>query len=557
VSDFIQAPPQLGNQYRDDRVLRGYLARTLSDEELAGAASALERMGALAGGELYAQQLAERDLEPALEQWDAWGKRVDRITLTPLWRRAEEIAAREGLVALAYEAPRGRHSRVLQFALVYLFTPSTDVYACPLAMTDGAARTLLASGNRALIERALPRLTSRDPARFWTSGQWMTEAIGGSDVGLAETLARSIPGEGWRLFGRKWFTSAITAQMALTLARPEGSSPGGKGLALFYVETRDEQGRPNRLSIDRLKDKLGTRKLPTAELTLDGTPAVAVGELANGVRAISTVLNITRTWNAVAAIAYMRRGLALARAYARERVAFGAPLAQQPLHADTLAGLQAEFEAAFHLTFFVIELLGRDECGEASEEQQALLRILTPVTKLTTGRQSVAVVPEVLEAFGGAGYVEDTGLPALLRDAQVFSIWEGTTNVLSLDALRAIGPRGLAPLTREVGFLLNGVREPGLVAISARVQGALELAEAWWQKNAGRDQSQLEAGARRFALTLGRSTAAALLARQAQWSLDHEKDRRPFAAVLRFAASGINLLAEPAPSLSRLLADDT
>jgi acyl-CoA dehydrogenase len=557
VSDFIQAPPQLGNQYRDDRVLRGYLARTLSDEELAGAASALERMGALAGGELYAQQLAERDLEPALEQWDAWGKRVDRITLTPLWRRAEEIAAREGLVALAYEAPLGRHSRVLQFALVYLFTPSTDVYACPLAMTDGAARTLLASGNRALIERALPRLTSRDPARFWTSGQWMTEAIGGSDVGLAETLARSIPGEGWRLFGRKWFTSAITAQMALTLARPEGSSPGGKGLALFYVETRDEQGRPNRLSIDRLKDKLGTRKLPTAELTLDGTPAVAVGELANGVRAISTVLNITRTWNAVAAIAYMRRGLALARAYARERVAFGAPLAQQPLHADTLAGLQAEFEAAFHLTFFVIELLGRDECGEASEEQQALLRILTPVTKLTTGRQSVAVVSEVLEAFGGAGYVEDTGLPALLRDAQVFSIWEGTTNVLSLDALRAIGPRGLAPLTREVGFLLNGVREPGLVAISARVQGALELAEAWWQKNAGRDQSQLEAGTRRFALTLGRSTAAALLARQAQWSLDHEKDRRPFAAVLRFAASGINLLAEPDPSLSRLLADDT
>jgi len=557
VSSFVQAPPRLGNQYHDDRVLRGYLARTLPEEALAGAAPALERMGALAGGELYAQQLAERGLEPALEQWDAWGNRVDRIALTPLWRRAEELAAREGLVALAYEAPFGRHSRVLQFALAYLFTPSTDVYACPLAMTDGAARTLLASGNRALIERALPRLTSRDPARFWTSGQWMTEAIGGSDVGLAETVARSTPGEGWRLYGRKWFTSAITSQMALTLARPEGSAPGGKGLAMFYVETRDEHGRPNRLSIDRLKDKLGTRKLPTAELTLEGTPAVPVGELANGVRAISTVLNITRTWNAVAAIAYMRRGLALARAYAKARVAFGAPLAQQPLHADTLAGLQAEFEAAFHLAFFVVELLGRDECGEASEEQQALLRLLTPVAKLTTGRQCVAVVSEVLEAFGGAGYVEETGLPALLRDAQVFSIWEGTTNVLSLDALRAIGSRGLAPLTREAGFLLNGVREPELVALSARVQAALESAEAWWQKNAGRGQPALESGARRFALTLGRSTAAALLARQAQWSLDHEKDRRPLAAALRFAASGINLLADPDASLSRLLADDT
>ena len=557
LSGFVQTPPQLGNQFRDDRVLRGYLARTLPEQALADAAPALTRMGALAGGELYAQQLAERGLEPVLEQWDAWGNRVDRIALTPLWRRAEELAAREGLVALAYEAPLGRHSRVLQLALAYLFTPSTDVYACPLAMTDGAARTLLASGNRALIERALPRLTSRDPARFWTSGQWMTEAIGGSDVGLAETVARPVPGEAWRLHGRKWFTSAITSQMALTLARPEGAPPGGKGLAMFYVETRDEHGRPNRLSIDRLKDKLGTRKLPTAELTLEGTPAVPVGELANGVRAISTVLNITRTWNAVAAASYMRRGLALARAYAKARVAFGAPLAQQPLHADTLAGLQAEFEAAFHLAFFVVELLGRDECGEASEEQQALLRLLTPVAKLTTGRQSVAVVSEVLEAFGGAGYVEETGLPALLRDAQVFSIWEGTTNVLSLDALRAIGPRGLAPLKREVGFLLGAVRETELVALSARLQAALEMAEAWWQKKAGSGQPALEAGARRFALTLGRSSAAALLARQAQWSLDHEQDRRPLAAALRFAAAGINLLAEPDTSLSRLLADDS
>ncbi|MGQ0547120.1 MAG: acyl-CoA dehydrogenase family protein [Betaproteobacteria bacterium] len=553
---FVQAPPRLGNQYRDDRVLRSYLDRTLPEDALAGAAPALERLGALAGGELYAQQLAERSLEPVLEQWDAWGNRVDRIALTPLWRRAEEIAAREGLVALAYEAPLGRDSRVLQFALAYLFAPSTDVYACPLAMSDGAARTLLASGNRALIERALPRLTSRDPARFWTSGQWMTEAIGGSDVGLAETLARATPGEGWRLHGRKWFTSAITSQMALTLARPEGAPPGGKGLAMFYVETRDEHGRPNRLSIDRLKDKLGTRKLPTAELTLEGTPAIPVGELANGVRAISTVLSITRTWNAVAATAYMRRGLALARAYARERVAFGAPLARQPLHADTLAGLQAEFEAAFHLAFFVVELLGRDECAEASDEQQALLRLLTPVAKVTTGRQSVAVVSEVLEAFGGAGYVEDTGLPALLRDAQVFSIWEGTSNVLSLDALRAIGPRGLAPLQREVGFLLNGMREPGLVALSARIQAALERAEAWWQKNAGSDAARLESGARRFALTLGRSTAAALLSRHAQWSLEHESERRALAAALRFAASGIDLLADPDPALSRLLADE-
>lgn len=554
---FVQPAPEINNQYQDDRVLRAYLARTLSDEVLQASAPRLEQMGALAAGELYAQQLAERTLEPQLVQWDAWGNRIDRIEVTPLWRRAEEIAAREGLVALAYEAPLGIDSRVLQFALVYLFTPSTDMYACPLAMTDGAARTLLASGNRALIERAVPRLTSRDPSRFWTSGQWMTEAIGGSDVGLTETLARFPPGEGWRLEGRKWFTSAITSQMALTLARPEGSAPGGKGLAMFYVETRDERGWPNRIRVERLKDKLGTRKLPTAELTLDETPATPVGELANGVRAISSVLNITRTWNSVAAVAYMRRGLALARAYARRRVAFGAPLADKALHVDTLAALQAEFEGAFHLAFLVVELLGRVEGEKASEAQQALLRILTPVAKLTTGRQSVAVVSEVLESFGGAGYVEDTGLPALLRDAQVFTIWEGTTNVLALDTLRAIGAGGLSPLLREAGILLRGVREPQLVALSARAERALEAADAWWRQNAGRDEAALEADARRFALTLGRSTAAALLARQAQWSLEHQNDRRPLAAALRFAAGGLNLLkGNIDPALSRLLADD-
>ncbi len=554
---FVQPPPRLGNQYADDRVLRGYLARVLGDAELRAVSAQLVQMGALAAGELYAAQLAERTLEPELVQWDAWGNRVDVITLTPLWRRAEELAAREGLVAIPYETPLGKLSRVLQFALVHLFTPATDMYSCPLAMTDGAARALLASGNRALIERAVSRLTSRDPAKFWTSGQWMTESIGGSDVGLSETVARFAPGEGWRLYGRKWFTSAATSQMALTLARPEGNSPGGKGLAMFYLETRDAQGRPNRLSVDRLKDKLGTRKLPTAELTLEGTLATPVGELANGVRAISTVLNITRTWNAVAAVSYMRRGLALARAYARERVAFGAPLAKKPLHTDTLAGLQAEFEAAFHLAFFVVELLGRSEAGAASEEQDTVLRVLTPVAKLTTGRQAVAVTSEVLEAFGGAGYVEDTGLPALLRDAQVFSIWEGTTNVLALDTLRAIAPTGLAPLVREVGLIVGEVRDPELIALSAKLQRAIETLDEWWRTNAGRDEAALEAEARRFALSIGRIVAAALLARQAQWSMEHEQDRRPLAAALRFASAGVNLLGGADATSSALLADDT
>src|SRR5687768_14346967 len=186
---FIQAPPTLGNQYDADAPLRSLLARLLPAEVLREVQPSLREMGRLSA-ELYPAQLADRLSEPVLTQWDAWGNRVDRIELTPVWRTAERIAAEHGVVATAYERAHGRFSRIHQFALAYLFTPSTDIYACPLAMTDGAARVLLDSGNRDLIDRAVPHLTSRDPSAFWTSGQWMTETTGGSDISRTETVAR-------------------------------------------------------------------------------------------------------------------------------------------------------------------------------------------------------------------------------------------------------------------------------------------------------------------------------------------------------------------------------
>jgi alkylation response protein AidB-like acyl-CoA dehydrogenase len=403
---------------------------------------------------------------------------------------------------------------------------------------------------RSYLARALPRLTSRDPATAWTSGQWMTETSGGSDPGRSRTVARLEDGV-WRLHGRKWFTSAVSSEMALTLARPEGpagQTPGGKGLALFYLETRAPDGRTNGIRIERLKDKLGTRKLPTAELFLEGAAAVPVCGTSDGVRAITPMLNVTRLWNAVSAVSFMRRGIALARDYARRREAFGAPLADQPLHADTLAGLQAEYEAAFHLTFRVAELLGREEAGEigAGADEASLLRVLTPVAKLTTAKQAVAVVSEALECFGGAGYLEDTGLPALLRDTQVLPIWEGTTNVLALDTLRALRAEGgFEALAAEARACRAAAREPELAALGERAVEALVAAGRWLKGATGEGQEAVAAGARRFALTVGRSLALALLVRHAQWSLDREEDGRARAAARRFAAAGVNLLPEP------------
>jgi acyl-CoA dehydrogenase len=556
---FRQEPPALGNQYADDRALRSYLRRALPAEVLEEIEPSLEDLGRLAGGELYRMQLADRLNEPRLVRWDAWGARVDAVEVSPVWRVAERLAAERGLVAVAYERRHGPHSRVHQAALAHLFTPATDIYSCPLAMTDGAARTLLASNNRALVERVVPRLTSRDPEKFWTSGQWMTEQTGGSDVGLSETVARRDAEGRWRLSGRKWFTSAVASQVALTLARPEGNPPGGRGLALFLVEARDAAGRLQGITVERLKDKLGTRKVPTAELTLDAVPAEPVWGTTDGVRHIAPMLNVTRLWNGLSAAALMRRGLALARDYARKRVAFGAPLSEKPLHADTLAAQQAEAEAAFHLAFRVAELVGLEECGETSEEQSRLLRLLTPLMKLTTARQAVAVTSEVLEAFGGAGYVEDTGLPVLLRDAQVLSIWEGTTNVLALDALRAAGRGGesLKCLRRELESCVREARDARLAPAAAAALLAFEHAESWLERAGGEGQGALEAGARRFALTLGRAHALALLARHAQWSLEHERDPRAAAAARRFAANGVNLIAETDTEDALLLIADT
>ena len=548
---FTQAPPTLGNQFDDDPLLGSWLARHLPGYVATPLREELRELGGLAGGELYRLQLADRLNEPVLTHWNAWGERIDEIVVTRLWLEAEKLAVKHGLVATGYDRSLGRYARLAQFLKVYLFHPSSDWYACPLGMTDGAARSLLISGSAAQQARAVPRLTSRDVATFWTSGQWMTETTGGSDVSRCETRAVR-DGAGWRLYGRKWFTSAVTSQMALALARPEGNPPGGDGLAMFYVEVRDAGGKLNRLRVDRLKDKLGTRKVPTAEMVLDGARAELVGAPLNGVRAMEPMLAVTRMWNSVCAVAFMRRGLALARSYGRRRQAFGQPLEQLPLHADTLAGLEAETWGAFLMTFLLVELNGRHATGESDAQQRALLRLLTPLVTLVTAKQAVSVVAEVIESFGGAGYVEDTGLPQLLRDTHVLTIWEGTTNVLALDALlRTDLHAGLAALLGRASACLRNAKAPRLVAAAQQAVGAIERAVLTLESM--HDDTVLQAGARRLALTLARALQLTLLCEHAQWMLDGSGDRRGYAAALRFARQPVDLMTEVDPEADRLL----
>jgi len=540
---FFQSPPALPDTWAADAPLAEHLERVLPADVLAEVRPQLADLGARAVttlAELAAQ--AERE-PPEHVPYDAWGRRIDEIRTSAAWDALHVEQVRIGLAAVPYDTDRtgfDEHARVVQHALHHLYGPSSATYTCPVAMTDAAARVLLDHAPPQLRDRVVPRLTSRDPETAWTSGQWMTEREGGSDVGRTATVARRAPDGTWALHGTKWFTSATTADCALALARPDGAGEGSRGLALFLVERIDPRdGRSqvgDTIRINRLKDKLGTKSMPTAELTLDGAFATPVGDPEHGVRKISGMLNITRFHNAMAAAAGMRRGAELAVAYSRVREVFGRPLAEQPLHVETLATITVDAEAAFALTLRLAQLIGAAEHGRATDTEQLVLRGLTPVAKLLTGKDAVAVSSEALEAFGGAGYIEDTGLPQLLRNAQVLPIWEGTTNVLSLDLLRAAVRNDVLPAMFE--DITRALSDADVVALADTVRlvagegDRLAAAAGAW---AGADVAVVEAGMRDFALRLGRAYAAALLCEHASYRLAKHDDDRAAVVARRYA----------------------
>ncbi len=502
-ADFYQNFPVLKNQYNQDPLLSRYLKARLPASMFHEISPKLSELGALAVGEMLQWAKEAEENPPRHIPFDACGKRIDHIQMSPAWKKMDEIAAKHGLIATGYERKYSEFSRLFQMALLYLYHPSSAFYSCPLAMTDGAARALELNADEKLKSTALKNLCSRDPQKFWTSGQWMTEKSGGSDVSGTQTMAKKM-GDHYALTGTKWFTSATTSQMALTLARIEGAESGSRGLSLFYVELRNQKNELQNIRIERLKDKLGTKALPTAELRLENTPAQLLGGEGQGVRRISAVLNITRIYNSVCSIAQMRRGIELATEYAKLRVAFGKPLIEQPLHVHTLSNMQLEWMACFHLVMKATELLGKEECEKASESEKALLRILTPLAKLTCGKSTVTVASEVLECFGGAGYIEDTGLPRLLRDAQVLAIWEGTTNVLSLDMMRAIEKdKGFEALSEDLNARLKKIKDENAKSFLAK---AFQTLQSQFSQT-----DLLIANARDLALTLTRIYMASLL----------------------------------------------
>ncbi|WP_445955753.1 acyl-CoA dehydrogenase family protein [Yeosuana sp.] len=475
-SDFIQQMPKLNNEFTDDSFLQDYLNIYFPADALKAIMPDLTQFGKRVANEFIDWARDAEVNKPQLIQFDAWGKRVDEIKVSQGWLNLERVACEDGLVAIGYERLYGEHSRLYQFVKLYLYTASSAIYTCPLAMTDGAARLIEVYGNDFLKEHAYKGLTSRNPATFKTSGQWMTERTGGSDVSRSMTFAMP-DGDDYILKGHKWFASAITANMAFTLASTEQPEKGKRApLSLFYLPIRHKDGTLNGIEVEVLKDKLGTRALPTAQLMLTGVQAKLVGEKGRGVKTIATLFNITRIYNTVSAVSYLRRAYSLSKAYSSQREAFGKKIENHLLHQKSLRELEIAYQSNTMLALFLSRLLGREECNTASVSEKSLLRLLTPVAKLYTAKQAIKYASEHIEMFGGIGYLEDSGIPAMLRDVQTLSIWEGTTNVLSLDMLRAAEKESGLEAFKEFAYkLLAEITSPELVKQKEVVQQRIDI----------------------------------------------------------------------------------
>jgi len=528
MSRFVQTVPDLPDVWATDAVLQSWLSRLLGPDGFSAASAPLEALAADVHSSLRAAHADAEAHPPVLHRYDGWGARVDRVETSPGWERLRAAAASHALVGLPYlPEPRARWgagARVVQQALLHLYGPESATFTCPVAMADGAAAILSRSDVEGPARDVwLPRLVATDPEVTVTSGQWMTESQGGSDVGRATTVGvRSA--DGWRVTGEKWFCSAIDSAMAVALVRPDPSVAGSKGLAPFLIPRYASPGvSAAGITLHRLKEKLGTRAVPTAEVGLEDVAALPVGEPdGRGIHRMMTLVLITRLHNASAAAAGMRRGLSYARAYAGSRLVAGGRLTDNPLHRATLSTLAVDAHAAFALTAHAFSLLGRVEVLEDPLAEQEL-RLVAPIAKLTTGRLAVASASEYLECFGGAGYVEDTGMPRLLRDAQVLPIWEGTTNVLSVDVVRA-----LAHDPDLAKVFLSRLDEATVLASSLMIGGAVDglrtarvaLAASLPEASASPRSDRVLAGARQMALTMGHGLALALLVEHAAATSD-------------------------------------
>jgi len=445
ASDLI-APDTTGtNFYRTDPSLADLLQIHLSEKLFKHIAPHLDRLGGLVGGRLdECGRIADRH-GPVLHPRDKFGRDVQSIEYHPAYRELENAAFGEfGIHAMSHRKGilgwSETYPVTAKHAFTFLFNQCEFGMGCPINVTDGAAKLLSRFGDDALKAKYLDGLTQTDMSKLTQGGQFMTEKEGGSDVGSLTSRAVQ-EGDHWRLYGDKWFCSNADAKVVMLLARPDGAGPGTRGVGLFLMPRFLDDGSQNHYRIVRLKDKLGTRSMASGEIKLEGAIAYSVGRLDRGFVQMAEMVNSSRLSNGVKSTALMRRAWHDAMAVARGRIVFGQRISDLPLARRQLMKIMLAVEQGLSMSFITADALDRAEGG--SQDAAALLRILTPTLKFRATRDARKVCGDAMEMRGGVGYIEEFVTPRLLRDAHLGSIWEGTGNIVALDALtRAVGRHG-------------------------------------------------------------------------------------------------------------------
>jgi acyl-CoA dehydrogenase len=513
----LLAPDTSGmNFYRADPALADLLRIHLPEALFRHIEPHLDRLGCLAGGHLdECARLADRHV-PVLHQRDRFGRDVQWIEYHPAYRELERAAFGEfGIHAMSLRKgilgwPE-KYPVVAKHAFTFLFNQAEFGLGCPINVTDGCAKLLSNFGSEALKAKYLDGLTQTNMDQLTQGGQFMTEKEGGSDVGTLTTTAVA-EGDHWRLSGEKWFCSNADAKVVMLLARPEGAGPGTRGVGLFLMPRTLDDGSANHYRIVRLKDKLGTRSMASGEIKLEGAIAFAVGKLDRGFVQMAEMVNSSRLSNGVKSTALMRRAWHDAMTVARNRVVFDSCIIDLPLARRQLMKITLATEQALSMSFLTADALDRAETG--SQDAALLLRILTPTLKFRATRDARKVCGDAMEMRGGIGYIEEFATARLLRDAHLGSIWEGTGNIVAIDALkRAVGRHGAdAALSADLHARLDD--SAGVpVVFRDRLRGLVDSGIGFARKVAG--HSENEAEARRATSVLYHVASAVALAWEA------------------------------------------
>ncbi|QNH22034.1 Putative acyl-CoA dehydrogenase AidB [Xanthomonas sp. GW] len=470
-----QPPPfEPRDLWRDDAVLRAAVAREGGE----AFAAQLAQYGALAGDTLYRLGFdANRD-RPRLRTHDRYGHRIDTVEFHPAYHQLLDAAKTHGVAGLSWHTPQpGAH--VARAALSYLHHQAEAGTSCPLTMTHAAVAVLRQEpalrdwADKAAAPHYDPRDVPIADKAGITLGMGMTEKQGGSDVRSNATVATPLGADGeYALVGHKWFFSAPMSDGFLVLAQAPG------GLSCFLLPRRLPDGRLNALRLMRLKDKLGDWSNASSEVEFAGAWAQRIGAEGRGVARIIGMVMLTRLDCMLAAAAQMRMALAQALHHARHRVAFGKRLLEQPLMRNVLADLAIESEAA---TVFALRVARAVDAAERDPAEAAFARIATALGKYWLCKRAPAFVNEAQECLGGAGYVEESMLPRLYRQAPLNSIWEGSGNIQCLDVLRALArePASAAALLAELETAAgaNADYDTALDALRAPLAGNGEVDE--------------------------------------------------------------------------------